>query len=125
MSLPKSITPCPKKDAILEIRFASSINTNSNFGQIYNKPSGTISTINKTNKFETIIPQKMHSYQAPVADISQWSASYIQYSSGVNPTPDYEKFQTLMEFVKNLVSNSKGIEGDYVNMVNEYFWELL
>ncbi len=39
MNLPKSITPCPIKDAILEIRFASTTNPNAIFGLIYSKLS--------------------------------------------------------------------------------------
>lgn len=125
MSLPKSITPCPKKDAILEIRFASSIKTNSNFGQIYHKKIGTTSTVNRTDEIETIIPEKVYPYQSPGKDISQWSEPYIQDFSGVSVTPDLQKLQTLMEVAKNIVSNSKDLERIYVDMVNEHFWELL
>ncbi len=45
MQLPKQISPCPIKDAILEIRFTSQIHPNAVFGVIYHKLQSELSKV--------------------------------------------------------------------------------
>ena len=49
-----------------------------------------------------------------------------------NPIPDYslqheidEKVRTMIGFSSNILSNTTDIDSEYVDIVNEYFWELI
>jgi len=38
---------------------------------------------------------------------------------------DSEKINTIITFAKNLLENSKNIESDFVDIVNDNFWDLI
>lgn len=86
---------------------------------------GTTSTIYSSNNSEAIIPDQTHSYDKPTEDIALWSLSAEQKIFGENRMTELEKIQTLTKFAERVLYNSKDLDGDLNDMVNEHFWELL
>ncbi len=72
-----------------------------------------------------LTPQHEATYEHHV-NIADWK------DNAFNPSIDYsfhnedaEKINTMISFTKNLLENSKDIESEFVDIVNENFWDLI
>ncbi len=60
-------------------------------------------------------------------DISRWSDNKLINSDlySIQDNSDYAKYKIMNSFANNLLENSKDVEPEYVDFVNEHFWELI
>jgi hypothetical protein len=79
------------------------------------------------------------SYDSPDSLIPKYEAKYIHMNNiaewkdnAFNTLPDYslpneeqEKIQTIVGFSHMVLSNSSDIDSEYVDIVNENFWDLI
>src|SRR5690554_5656097 len=79
---------------------------------------------------ESLIPLANHPYTYKDSAVVDW-ASNLPATSGdidiVNSKSGYSdryKYQTILEFSKQIINNSKDLDGEYVDFVNEHFWDL-
>ncbi|RLB67790.1 MAG: hypothetical protein DRH08_02750 [Deltaproteobacteria bacterium] len=70
-----------------------------------------------------LIPALEHEYQS-VKSIADWK------ENAFNKLPTYsaqdkEKYQAILDFSQNILDNSTDIDSEFVDIVNENFWDLL
>ncbi len=53
--------------------------------------------------------------------LSEYSGLDIESYSRV----EEKKIQTILKFAENLISNSQDMDGEFVDIVNENFWDLI
>ncbi len=73
----------------------------------------------------SLIPQQEVAFENNV-NIADWK------DNAFNPSFDYsfhdedvEKINTMISFTKNLLKNTKDIESEFVDIVNDNFWDLI
>lgn len=75
--------------------------------------------------FDSMIPKINHNYVCP-NDIANWkdnaiipSYEYQQFSN------DEENLQIIIEFSRKVIDNTKDIDREFVDIVNDKFWDLI
>ncbi len=59
-------------------------------------------------------------------DIADWKDKAFNESYDYSfHNEDVEKLNTMISFTKNLLENSKDIESEFVDIVNDHFWDLI
>lgn len=83
------------------------------------------SVLNLSYDSNSLIPKMNHAYNCQNY-IADWK------DNAFNLSLDYQiqdeslvKIQTIVEFSKKVLSNTKDIDSEYVDIVNENFWELI
>lgn len=60
------------------------------------------------------------------SDISDWKDEAFNSSTDYDLQYTYEdRFQTIIEFSKKIFNKSKDLDSEYLDIVNENFWDLL
>ena len=60
------------------------------------------------------------------ANIADWKDNAFNSSFDYSfHNEDVEKINTMVSFTKNLLENSKDIESEFVDIVNDNFWDLM
>lgn len=74
---------------------------------------------------DSIIPQ--HNYDYHYEDnISDWKDKAFNSSSDYQMHDEsFVKIQTIIEFSKRVLANTKDIDSEYVDIVNDNFWDLI
>jgi hypothetical protein len=74
---------------------------------------------------DSLIPRTNANYVC-YADVSDWKDSAFNQSGDYNLQFNHSsKIQTIIEFSKKLVENSVDIDQEYVDIVNDNFWDLI
>lgn len=74
---------------------------------------------------DSLIPHTNAKYVCNVA-VSDWKDFAFNQSEDYNLQLNHNsKIQTIIEFSKKLVDNSRDIDQDYVDIVNDNFWNLI
>lgn len=83
------------------------------------------SVINLSYESDSLIPTMNHEYKYP-NPITDWK------DSAFNVPPDYQlhdinliKFETIIEFSRKVLGNTKDIDIEFVDIVNKNFWDLI
>lgn len=83
------------------------------------------SVINLPYDSDTLIPQLNHNYNYQ-NNIADWKDHVF------NTMDDYqlqneniEKIKTIIDFSNKLIQNTTDIDGEFVDIVNKHFWELI
>jgi hypothetical protein len=84
------------------------------------------SVMNLSHEIESYLtPMHMATFEHH-ANIADWK------DNAFNPSVDYsfhnenvEKINAMITFTKNLLENSKDIESEFVDIVNDNFWDLI
>lgn len=87
----------------------------------------TISTsaISLSYGLEPLIPKMNHSYSFPNS-IADWKDNAFNQPIDYQlHNEDVEKLQTIINFSKKVLKNTKDIDSEFVNIVNDNFWELI
>lgn len=74
---------------------------------------------------DTLIPKMNHNlnYQRDIAD---WKDNaFVQSGDYQWQNKNAEKFQTIVDFSKKVLQNTKDIDSEFVDIVNKNFWELI
>ncbi len=74
---------------------------------------------------EDLIPERGFKYEKP-SSLSDWRDNAFNDLSDYSFKIDYqEKIQTILDFSKKIIRNSVDIDSEFVDIVNEDFWELI
>jgi hypothetical protein len=74
---------------------------------------------------DSLIPKLNHTYEYQ-NNISDWKDKAFNESSGYQlHDENLVKIQTIVEFSKKVLGNTKDIDNEFVDIVNENFWELI
>jgi hypothetical protein len=74
---------------------------------------------------DSLIPKMNHNYNHQ-NNIADWKDNAFNLSSDYQiQNESLVKIQTIVEFSKKVLSNTKDIDSEYVDIVNENFWELI
>jgi hypothetical protein len=83
------------------------------------------SVISLSYDSDTLIPKMNHNYSFQ-NNIADWK------DFAFNQSVDYhlqdesmEKLQTIIDFSKKVLQNTKDIDSEFVDIVNDNFWELI
>jgi hypothetical protein len=83
------------------------------------------SVISLSYDSDNLIPKMNHNYSFQ-NNIPDWN------NLAFNQSVDYklqdesmEKLQTIMDFSKKVIQNTKDIDSEFVDIVNDNFWELI
>lgn len=83
------------------------------------------SVVSLPYNFDSLIPQINHSYVCQ-NDIANWkdyaliqNYEYQQFSN------DEKNLQTIIEFSRKVINNTKDIDREFVDIVNDKFWDLI
>lgn len=83
------------------------------------------SVISLSYDSDALIPEMNHNYNFQI-NIADWK------DNAFNQSVDYqlqdeniEKLQTIIDFSKKVLQNTKDIDSEFVDIVNENFWELI
>jgi hypothetical protein len=72
-----------------------------------------------------LTPQHLARYEHHT-DIADWKDNAFNSSIDYNfHNENVDKINTMISFTKNLLKNSKDIESEFVDIVNDNFWELI
>ncbi len=83
------------------------------------------SAISLPYDLDPLIPNLNHqyNYQTSIAD---WKDTAFNQSIDYKiPDERMEKIQTILNFSKKVLQNTKDIDSEFVEIVNENFWELI
>ena len=73
----------------------------------------------------TLIPEVKPDYSQHV-NLSDWKDNAFNTSTDYTIQDDYsEKIQTILRFSKKILNNSKDLDSEYVDIVNENFSDLV
>jgi|GEM_PF-1293871 len=73
-----------------------------------------------------LAPQIEAKIEFCVDDIADWKDKAFKDSNDYNfRNEDVEKINTIISFTQNLLENSKDIESEFVDIVNDNFWDLI
>lgn len=73
----------------------------------------------------TLIPEVKPDY-AHHMNLADWKDNAFNISTDYTIQDDYsEKIQTILGFSKKILDNSKDLDSEYVDIVNENFWDLV
>lgn len=74
---------------------------------------------------ESYIPEKYPQFRPVRADIAEIMDKLIEQSSVPSESIEIEKIETIIDFSRTLLENSKDIESEIAELVNEHFWDLI
>ncbi len=84
------------------------------------------SLVGLTHETESYLMPKQEITFKYSSDIAEWK------DNAFNQTPDYnfhdenmEKISVIISFTSNLLEKSKDIENEFVDIVNDNFWDLI
>ena len=83
------------------------------------------SVISLSYDSDSLIPKMNHkfSYQSNIADWKDYAFNHsVDYKL---QDESMEKLQTIIDFSKKVLQNTKDIDSEFVDIVNENFWELI
>lgn len=73
----------------------------------------------------SLIPETISQYTCQNS-IADWKDNAFNSSSGYHLQEEYPiKIKTIIDFSRKIVENSIDIENEYVDIVNENFWDLI
>ena len=138
MSLPKQITPCPINQAVVEIRFNSTLPPDAVFGVVYNKLKDSYKTAEQLPILQ--IPEAVRNNDSNLLYQPHYKLTKDYYAFQVGPkvisiaitdqkytTWDsyYEEIQDVFEKIKEIdfISNVLRVGLRYVNIFAEDIWE--
>ncbi|MEA3446760.1 MAG: hypothetical protein U9R19_18750 [Bacteroidota bacterium] len=85
--------------------------------------SSVVSLSHDTESYLT--PQTEAQFEHHV-DIADWKDRAFKESLDYSfHNEDIEKINTMISFTQNLLKNSKDIESEFVDIVNDNFWDLI
>lgn len=85
--------------------------------------SSVVSLSHETESYLT--PQHEAEFEHHV-NIADWKDNAFNSSFDYSfHNEDVEKINTMVSFTKNLLENSKDIESEFVDIVNDNFWDLI
>lgn len=59
-------------------------------------------------------------------EISNWREQYLkEYTSSIHNSNDINKIEMIIEFSKKVIENSNDIDSEFVEIVNNKFWDLI
>lgn len=101
-------------------------NSNTSLSNLFILASLSSSVVSLSHETESYLtPLHVASFEHH-ANIADWK------DNAFNPSFDYsfhnedvEKIHTMISFTKNLLENSKDIESEFVDIVNDNFWDLI
>ena len=74
---------------------------------------------------DSLIPHTNANYVCNVA-VSDWKDSAFNQSEDYNLQLNHSsKIQTIIQFSKKLVENSIDVDQEYIDIVNDIFWDLI
>jgi hypothetical protein len=78
------------------------------------------------DNLENLIPEKRANYKKDMSQTTDWREKAFNINSGYTlQDEDEKKMQAIIDFSKDIIDNSKDIDTEYVDIVNENFWELI
>ena len=61
-----------------------------------------------------------------MTEISDWDRIYMIDESECNIFNDEKnKFDTILDFAQKLINNSKNIDSEFIEIVDEHFWDII
>lgn len=73
----------------------------------------------------SLIPEVKPEYESHV-NLSDWKDGAFNISTDYTIQDDYtEKIQSILNFSKKILDNSKDLDSEYVDIVNENFWDIV
>ncbi|GAH57643.1 unnamed protein product [marine sediment metagenome] len=69
------------------------------------------------------IPQGQAQYMIS-KDITDWANAFKVQMPTIS-VQDIDKYNTIIDFTEKLIKNSRDIEQEYVDIVNDNFWDLI
>jgi len=101
------------------------INTNNSLANIVLLATISSSVISLPYDTDNLIPKMNHNYWHE-NNIADWKDNAFNQSFDYQiPDEDMIKLQTIIEFSERILVNTKDIDSEFVDIVNEKFWELL
>lgn len=101
--------------------------TNSSLSNIVLMATLSASVVSLGHEAEGYLtPQKEATYTQHAADIANWrdNAFSAPYDSSLH-LEDYDKVMTMINFTTNLLNNTENIDSEFVDIVNDNFWDLI
>lgn len=74
---------------------------------------------------ESYLPGKYLQFGPAKSDIAEMMDKLIEQSSVLSENTEIEKIETIIDFSRTLLENSKDIESEIAELVNEHFWDLI
>ncbi len=102
------------------------INTNSSLSNLVILATLSSSVVSLNHETESYLtPQNEAKFEHHV-DIADWKDKAFKESYDYSfHNEDVDKMNTMILFTKNLLENSKDIESEFVDIVNDNFWDLI
>lgn len=83
------------------------------------------SVLNVSYELNDLTPSKDVEYEYTYS-VSDWKDEAFNDSSDYRFVEvETNKLETMIEFTKNLLDNSTDLDSEYIEIVNENFWELI
>lgn len=83
------------------------------------------SVISLSYDSDTLIPKMNHNYSFH-RNIADWKDNAFDQPLDYQlQNENVEKLQTIIDFSKKVLQNTKDIDSEFVNIVNDNFWELI
>ena len=83
------------------------------------------SVISLSYDSDTLIPKMNHNYNFQ-NNIAEWKDYAFNQSADYKlQSESMEKLQTIIDFSKRVLQNTKDIDSEFVDIVNDNFWELI
>lgn len=83
--------------------------------------------MNLPHSSDNIIPRENHQNTYRESHIEDWNTNKLEATTDFTlpNSSENHKLQTIIDFSRNLMDNSKEIDGEFVDIINENFWDLV
>lgn len=100
-------------------------NTNTSLSNLVILASLSSSVLILSHETENLTPQNEAKFENHVT-IADWKDNAFNQAYDYSfHNEDVEKLNTMISFTQNLLENSKDIESEFVDIVNDNFWDLI
>lgn len=101
-------------------------NSNTSLSNLVILETFSSSVLSLTHETESYLTPKHEATFKHYEDIADWRDKAFNKSFDYSfHNEDVEKINTIISFTKNLLDNSKDIESEFVDIVNDNFWDLI
>lgn len=100
-------------------------NTYNSFSNVILFATLSASVVSLPYTSDSLIPFSNHDYYYP-NDIDDWRDQvFMQGPDHYKYISDTENIQAIIEFSKTVIDNSQDIDSEFVDIVNDKFWDLI
>lgn len=101
-------------------------NTNTSLSNLIISATLSSSVVGLSHETESYLTPQQEAKFEYRTDIAEWKDNAFNQSYDYNlHNENMEKINTIISFTKNILEKSKDIESEFVDIVNDNFWDLI